>query len=78
MLDEEHGRLFPMPSDHNIYILGSVNGHNVVIANLPSGIYGTTSATTVLVQMLATFPSLRFGLLVGIGGGVPTNVYSAW
>ncbi|EED20926.1 ankyrin 2,3/unc44, putative [Talaromyces stipitatus ATCC 10500] len=74
MLDERHGPLPQAFSDDNIYTLGSLNGHNVVIACLPSGIYGTTSATTVLVQMLATFPSLQFGLMVGIGGGVPTNV----
>ncbi|EED16472.1 ankyrin, putative [Talaromyces stipitatus ATCC 10500] len=73
MLDEIHGRLPQVSSDHNTYILGSLNGHNVVIAGLPFGIYGITSATTVLVQMLATFPSLRFGLMVGIGGGVPTK-----
>lgn len=74
MLDKVHEPLRRASNDHNIYILGSLSGHNVVIASLPSGIYGTTSATTVLVQMLATFPSLEFGLMVGIGGGVPTNV----
>lgn len=73
MLNEHHNHLPQAPVDDNIYILGSLNGHNVVIACLPSGIYGTTSATTVLEQMLATFPSLRFCLMVGIGGGVPTN-----
>lgn len=59
--------------DHNVYTLGSVSGHHVVIACLPSGVYGTTSAAIVLDQMLPTFPSLRFGLMVGIGGGVPSR-----
>lgn len=73
MLDEEYERLPSARNDHNIYILGRVNGHNVVLATLPLGLYGTTSATTMLVQMQATFPSLQLGLLVGIGGGAPTN-----
>ncbi|KAK7994247.1 kinesin light chain [Apiospora marii] len=32
---------------------------------------GTNSAATVANQMQQSFPSLRFGVLVGIGGGVP-------
>ncbi|KAL3467558.1 hypothetical protein BJX64DRAFT_299707 [Aspergillus heterothallicus] len=44
---------------------------NVAIACLPSGVYGTVSAATVLSHMLSTFLNLRFGLMVGIGGGVP-------
>ncbi|CAG7939054.1 unnamed protein product [Penicillium salamii] len=60
-------------SDYNAYTFGSVGVHNIVIACLPSGVYGTTSAAVVLAQMLPTFPSLRFGLMVGIGGGVPSK-----
>ena len=40
-----------------------------MIAVLPE--IGTNSAATVAIQLLNDFPSLRFGLLVGIGGGVP-------
>ncbi|KAH8692117.1 putative kinesin [Talaromyces proteolyticus] len=73
MLDENHDPL-PQPFiDRNTYTLGRLCGHNIVIACLPSGIYGVTSAATVLTQMLQTFPSLRFGLMVGIGGGVPSK-----
>ncbi|KAI6352275.1 hypothetical protein MCOR31_011904, partial [Pyricularia oryzae] len=32
---------------------------------------GTNQAAVVASQMNASFPSLRFGVLVGIGGGVP-------
>ncbi|KAL4752451.1 hypothetical protein BDW72DRAFT_171301 [Aspergillus terricola var. indicus] len=71
MLDEVHESLSQPSTDHNNYTLGRRAGHNVVVACLPSGVYGTTSAATVLSQMLPTFPCLRFGLLVGIGGGVP-------
>ncbi|KAJ5771861.1 hypothetical protein N7520_002390 [Penicillium odoratum] len=73
MLDNLHCPLSQPKSDHNAYTFGSISGHNVVIACLPSGVYGTTSAAVVLAQMLPTFPSLRFGLMVGIGGGVPSK-----
>ncbi|KGQ02036.1 hypothetical protein PAAG_11212 [Paracoccidioides lutzii Pb01] len=66
-------RLFPDPNDTNAYVLGSLNGHNLVVACLPFGVYGTTSAATVAIQMLASFKSVRFSLMVGIGGGVPST-----
>ncbi|KAJ5661394.1 uncharacterized protein N7477_009010 [Penicillium maclennaniae] len=47
--------------------------HNVVIASLPSGAYGNTSATSVGMQLLSSFHSIRFGFMVGIGGGVPSS-----
>ena len=70
MLDEEHEPLPQRRSDHNVYTLGSIGGHNVVIAGLPKP--GNNPAATVVAQMRTTFEELRFGLLVGIGGGVPT------
>lgn len=74
MLDEEHQRL-PQPSgDTNVYNLGSINNHNVVIAGLPRA--GNCSATTVVTQMRSTFPNLKYALLVGIGGGVPVQTES--
>ncbi|KAK2765802.1 g-protein beta wd-40 repeats containing [Colletotrichum kahawae] len=60
-------------ADHNNYILGQIQGHNIVIACLPAGIYGTTTAATVAKDLLRTFESIRFGLLVGIGGGAPSR-----
>jgi nucleoside phosphorylase len=71
MLDEIHPDLPTSSNDQNTYILGRMHTHNVVIACLPSGVYGTTSAATVASQMPFTFRSIRFGLMVGIGGGVP-------
>jgi nucleoside phosphorylase len=72
MLDEEHG---PMPGqdaqDCNNYVLGHVYSHNVVIACLPAGVDGTNAAAIVAANMLRTFKGLRFGLIVGIGGGIP-------
>ncbi|KAK7727584.1 hypothetical protein SLS63_007026 [Diaporthe eres] len=61
------------PADHNSYVLGQIQGHNVVIACLPAGIYGTTPAATVAKDLLRTFKSIRFGVLVGIGGGAPST-----
>ena len=69
MLDEEHERLEQQPADHNVYNLGSIGGHNVVIVGLHQA--GNNPAATVAAQMMTTFPNLRFGILVGIGGGVP-------
>ncbi|KAI4841110.1 ankyrin repeat protein [Aureobasidium sp. EXF-8845] len=74
MLDEEHEPLPQKLVDHNIYKLGSINNHNLVIAGLPQT--GNCSAATVVTQMRMTFPNLRYGLLVGIGGGVPTQTDS--
>ncbi|KAK2779620.1 Vegetative incompatibility protein HET-E-1-like protein 16 [Colletotrichum kahawae] len=74
MLDELHPNP-PLqdPADHNCYTLGQMQGHNVVIACLPAGVFGTTSAATVAKDMLRTFRNIRFGLMVGVGGGVPSE-----
>ncbi|OZJ02082.1 hypothetical protein BZG36_05319 [Bifiguratus adelaidae] len=71
MLDEVHKDPPVQSNDHNAYTLGRVGSHNIVIACLPNGEYGIASAVTVAMQLLASFYSIRFGLLVGIGGGVP-------
>lgn len=73
MLDEIHPPLPRLPMDQNTYILGSIGEQNVVIASLPSGAYGNTSATTVGVHLLSSFHAISVGLLVGIGGGVPSR-----
>jgi ankyrin repeat domain-containing protein 50 len=73
MLDEEHDTLPSPETDKNSYSLGRIGDHSVVIACLPSGDTGTISATRVASQMLFTFARLRFGLIVGIGGGVPSE-----
>jgi hypothetical protein len=73
MLDEEHERLPKNKHDTNSYILGRLNGHNVVIASLPEGSQGTVSAATVATHLARTFPAIELRLLVGIGGGVPSE-----
>jgi nucleoside phosphorylase len=72
-LDEEHEKPeYVSPNDSNNYSLGKIGKHNVVIAVLPNGQYGTNSAATVAAHMLDSFPNIRIGLMVGIGGGAPS------
>lgn len=73
MLDEIHTDLPANPHDHNTYILGRMCSHNIVVACLPTGVIGPAPAATVATQMLSSFRSIRFGLMVGIGGGVPSQ-----
>ncbi|KAL4949708.1 nucleoside phosphorylase domain-containing protein [Aspergillus filifer] len=73
MLDKRHGDLSKPHSDSNTYTLGSIGKHNVVIACLPEGKYGTNAAANVVSLLAGTFPSIRSCLVVGIGGGIPSN-----
>ncbi|KAJ5706518.1 hypothetical protein N7536_002207 [Penicillium majusculum] len=73
-LDKEHDKpRFVSPNDTNDYTLGQMGEHNVVIAVLPDGEYGTASAAGVATNMLNSFHNIRIGLMVGIGGGVPSE-----
>ena len=73
MLDERHEPPSGHdPADQNIYDCGCIGKHNVVIAGL-RGTTGLSAATSVVVQMCRSFKHLRFGLLVGIGSGVPSQ-----
>jgi nucleoside phosphorylase len=73
-LDEQHeGPEYVSPNDNNDYTLGKIGKHNVVIAVLPDGEYGTDSAASVARDMLHSFPNVRIGLMVGIGGGAPSR-----
>lgn len=74
MLDERHDDLLKPPNDPNTYTLGSIGKHNIVIACLPQGEIGTNSAATFATWMISTFPSIKFGLMVGIGGGIAPKV----
>jgi nucleoside phosphorylase len=73
-LDEKHeGPEHVSTNDNNDYTLGKVGRHNIVIAVLPDGEYGTASAAMVARDMLHSFPNIRIGLMVGIGGGAPSR-----
>lgn len=73
-LDEEHEGPQHLPqNDYNNYKLGKMGSHNVVIAVLPDGEYGTSSAARVAADMHHSFPNVKIGLVVGIGGGAPNK-----
>lgn len=74
MLDAKHPRI-PTPNDDNAYTFGQINlddnnAHNIVILCLGLGQTGKASAATAAESMRRTFPSLKFGLMVGIAGGI--------
>ncbi|KAK2743346.1 hypothetical protein FQN55_007281 [Onygenales sp. PD_40] len=72
MLTDEHGLpQFQPEHDNNVYILGNIGPHKVAMACLPAGSMGIGAAAVVAKDMHRTFKSLRFNVLVGIGGGVP-------
>jgi len=56
-------------NNSNVYKPGKAGKHNVVIAVLPDGEYGIAAAARVARDMLNSFPNVRIGLMVGIGGG---------
>ncbi|KAK7545178.1 uncharacterized protein J3D65DRAFT_664368 [Phyllosticta citribraziliensis] len=73
-LDEEHDPPGHVSHhDNNTYTLGRIGRHRVVIAVLPHGEYGITNAAGVARDMLHSFPNVRIGLMVGIGGGAPSS-----
>ncbi|RAO66274.1 uncharacterized protein BHQ10_002286 [Talaromyces amestolkiae] len=72
MLDRQHRPLPEKEGDRNSYVLGELNGHNVVIACLP-GTQGKSAAAHVAADLERTFPHVQDRLLVGIGGGVPSD-----
>lgn len=72
LLDETHGNL-STNRDQNAYKLGTIGQHNVVVAGMP--MIGNNAASMVVTQLLNDFGRIRFGLLVGIGGGIPDEDY---
>lgn len=73
-LDQEHeGPEHVSTRDSNNYTLGNIGEHNVVIAVLPDGDYGTSSAASVAGDLLHSFPNVRICLMVGIGSGAPSQ-----
>lgn len=58
------------PNDTNVYVWGKIGDHNVVIAFLEEGAYGTTPAAITATYLLSALPNIKIGLLVGIGAGI--------
>jgi hypothetical protein len=61
------------PGDSNDYTLGRLGQHNVVVAVLSNGEYGTASAASVATNIKNSFPNVRIGLMVGISGSAPSE-----
>lgn len=72
MVDDPHPNL-PLKRDAASYTLGRIGEHNIVIAVMPET--SQNRAAQVAQQLLNDFSSIRFGLLVGIGGGVPSETH---
>ncbi|KAK6538431.1 hypothetical protein TWF694_010016 [Orbilia ellipsospora] len=68
MLDNPH-RDLPFDSPRYKYRFGSIGKHNVVVAVLPDT--GNNKAAALAIQLQNDFKCLKYGLLVGIGGGIP-------
>ncbi|KAI0466842.1 hypothetical protein F4859DRAFT_496110 [Xylaria cf. heliscus] len=75
LFDRRHDNVDIPRDDSNHYALGEICHHMVVAACLPAGDIGTNSAAHSISNMNRSFPSLRLGfcLLVGIGGGAPSE-----
>jgi hypothetical protein len=76
MLDEQYGQPISdhiASGDDNVYELGRIGSHNIVLAPPHRGEYGTMSTVTVVTNMRRSFPNIRLGLMVGIGGSAPTK-----
>lgn len=73
-MQDEHYECPPQPrSDHNKHTVGRIATYIIAIACLPVGMYGITWATRVAEQKQSTFQAPRFTLMVGIGGGAPSD-----
>ncbi|KAF2177358.1 purine and uridine phosphorylase [Zopfia rhizophila CBS 207.26] len=59
-------------SNCDLYTFGCISDHNVVLACFLAGQTGPQSAATAAARMISKFTSICFGLMVGIGGGVPS------
>jgi hypothetical protein len=59
LLDETDPALLVDKNDSNCYALGRMNGHNMVAACLPLGVYGTNMASTVASNMKRSFRYLK-------------------
>ncbi|PYI07766.1 purine and uridine phosphorylase [Aspergillus sclerotiicarbonarius CBS 121057] len=55
------------------YISGKLSGHNIVVATLPFTSRGKVVTAIAASQLKSDFPNISHLLLVGIGGGIPSQ-----
>ncbi|KAK4078359.1 uncharacterized protein Triagg1_3375 [Trichoderma aggressivum f. europaeum] len=75
IFDNNHKISSPnVPGDFNAYYFGRMWKHNVVVCYLPQGDESTSATVKKRVEnMLSIFQGIRVAVLVGIGGGVPSD-----
>lgn len=76
MLDKKHSApndFSKSSNDKNSYDWGNIGEHNIVITSLPSGEMGTSLAADTASSLRSSLPHIRFGLLLSIGAGVPSD-----
>jgi nucleoside phosphorylase len=73
MLDTEYDLLPVAEGDSNDYVLGTIGQHNVVMACLNEA--GGLPAHIVATNLMKSFHNVRYILMVGIGGGIPSEQY---
>lgn len=73
MLEHKHEDLPNSADDNNKYMLGSIGGHNIVIACPLISRADKNDAKTIS-QMVLTFPNIKACLMVGTGSGIPPEV----
>lgn len=73
LFDKLHSDVNVDYTDTNHYVVECIAGHDVVAACLPAGIHGNNSAAKVASHLQRSFRNIKFCLLVGIGGGIPSN-----
>ncbi|KAI1048915.1 hypothetical protein LB506_005170 [Fusarium annulatum] len=67
--DEDGDQFGKADGDHNMYVTGRIDKHNVVIALLGKGkVNSATSATS----LRASYPNISLTILVGVCGAVPS------
>ncbi|KAJ5710582.1 hypothetical protein N7488_004738 [Penicillium malachiteum] len=69
LLYEEDEALEPASHDENFYLLGRLEKHNFGVTSTIG--YGTNAATQAVTNLIRSFPNVRVGLMVGVGGAVP-------
>ncbi|KAM0453791.1 hypothetical protein ACHAPV_008728 [Trichoderma viride] len=73
MLEHKHEDLPNPADDNNKYMLGSIGGHNIVVACPLISRADKNDAKTIS-QMVLTFPNIKACLMVGTGSGIPPEV----
>jgi nucleoside phosphorylase len=75
MLDKRHDGQFHLDAEVDyVFEVGEICGHYAIIFTFIAGQeYGTASAAALASRIKTLFPSLRFGLLVGVAAGLPNH-----